>query len=145
MDLDLGHSALLLSSPDITELGTDTNSPPTRPNQVQVQTQNGIGLGLGRKLRISPEKSKIKSSLNQSFTSQDMVDVKHEPEPEVGEAAPSYNFDELWAKLQYDAQGDGMGMISSGEAAEGLLGSGMGSSQSADDFLALFNSLTNSQ
>jgi hypothetical protein len=145
MDLDLGHSALLLSSPDITESGTDTNSPPTRPNQVQVQTQNGIGLGLGRKLRISPEKSKIKSSLNQSFTPQDMVDVKHETEPDTAEAAPSYNFDELWAKLQYDAQGDGMGMISSGEAAEGLLGSGVGSSQSADDFLALFNSLTNSQ
>lgn len=149
IELELGHSALLLSSPDITEI--DTTSPPDRTPHTQphvgVGVGVGLGLGTGRRIRISPEKSKSKSSLNQSFTPQD---IKQEPELEAEqiEAAPSYDFNDLWARLQYDAQGgEGMGMISSGEVAEGMLGSGLGmaSSQSADDFLALFNSLTNSQ
>jgi hypothetical protein len=58
--------------------------------------------------------------------------------------AYQYDFDDLWARLQFDGSGTG-GMASSGEMAEGLLCSGSGQNQSADDFLALFNSLTNSQ
>jgi hypothetical protein len=136
LELELGHSALLLSSPDI-----DVNSPPSHKQGA-------------RKMRVSPEKPK--SNLNKSFTPQD---IKQEPvsvpvpqgqeqvQGKEGEPpAYQYDFDDLWAKLQFDGSGTG-GMVSSGEMAEGLLGSGCGSgqNQSADDFLALFNSLTNSQ
>lgn len=119
IDLELGHSAMLLSSPDISPASSHCTNP----------------------RKISPEK---KSTLNQSFTPDD-INVE-EKKIEV-EMPPSYDYDieELWSKLQnqYDQShplnnGSGSGMESSGQIAEGLLTSG-----GEDDFLALFNSLTN--
>jgi hypothetical protein len=116
IDLDLGHSAMLLSSPDI----------PSPPMPIQAQEKFR---------RISPERTKSKTTLNQSFTSNDLSTAKEEP--------PSYDYEieELWSKLQsqYESQA---GMESSGQIAEGLMNSTQSQSQQ-DDFLALFNSLTN--
>jgi hypothetical protein len=146
IELELGHSALLLSSPDIA-------SPPTP----------GAGAGAGAHRKFSPEKKvgcQKASSLNQSFTSNDLPIAKQEREQEEdqveGQGPPGYdyNIEELWAKLQSQSQyqdqqhyGVGVGvagMASSGDIAEGLLGPnhGQGGDQH-DDFLALFNSLTN--
>jgi len=116
IDLELGHSAMLLSSPDISPASSDSH----------------------HTKKVSPEK---KSNLNQSFTPGDLNlnnDVK-------GQGPPSYDYDieELWSKLQsqYDQQHP-QGTESSGQIAEGLLCQSQGQ-VGEDDFLALFNSLTN--
>jgi len=122
IDLELGHSAMLLSSPDI--------SPASSHHTHK---------------RISPEK---KSNLNQSFTPDDL-NLNHNIETKTGgggQEPPSYDYDieELWSKLQsqYDQQHQGGGgMESSGQIAEGLLGQMAQGGE--EDFLALFNSLTN--
>ena len=107
---------MLLSSPDISPASSDSH----------------------HTKKVSPEK---KSNLNQSFTPGDLNlnnDVK-------GQGPPSYDYDieELWSKLQsqYDQQHP-QGTESSGQIAEGLLGQSQGQG-GEDDFLALFNSLTN--
>jgi hypothetical protein len=139
---------MLLSSPDI-------------PSPAHSQIPTTMTISDKYRNRISPEK---KSALNQSFTPNDVqveVAVDSQPVVEVkkeNEAPPSYDYDieELWSKLQsqYDHQHQHQhqyegGMQSSGQLAEGLVGSGSGSGheqgQGQDDFLALFNSLTNAQ
>jgi hypothetical protein len=118
IDLELGHSAMLLSSPDIS---------PAASHHANIK-------------RISPEK---KSTLNQSFTPDDLdlnLGINHVPKKEDGVTEPpSYDYDieELWSKLQNQYDQQHLGMESSGQIAEGLLGQG------EEDFLALFNSLTN--
>jgi hypothetical protein len=134
IDLELGHSAMLLSSPDI--------SPASSHHTHK---------------KVSPEK---KSTLNQSFTPDDLnLDLNLDgngngtgKEGGVGQQPPSYDYDieELWSKLQsqYNHQHlhphpHGHGMESSGQIAEGLLGQMQHGENGEDNFLALFNSLTN--
>jgi len=128
IDLELGHSAMLLSSPDI---------PSPAPPTIQAQTQDKEKEKEKYRTRITPEKKMTKTTLNQSFTPSDLPSLKEEP--------PSYDdeIEQLWSKLQsqYELQA---GMESSGQIAEGMMDSTQSQSQQ-DDFLALFNSLTNAQ
>ena len=148
-DIDLGHSHLLLSSPSsVSPLG------------VSPMDRNGN--------RVSPDK---KSSLNKSFTPQyqdtrsqsqsnsdnPRGEGEGEGEGEVKSAPPEYRFEDIWSNFQSQigtgqggGMGMGMGMESSGAVAENMIGGAQhpqmgGSGGETDDFMALFNSLTNSQ
>ena len=130
-DLELGHSHLLLSSPSsVSPLGV---SPIDR---------NGN--------RVSPDK---KSGLKHSFTPQHeqyqhpQSDNSQQEQGETKSAPPEYQLEDIWSNFKMnDGQGLGMGigMESSGAVAEHLLGGHQGDTDT-DDFMALFNSLTNSQ
>lgn len=121
-DIDLGHSVLLLSSPN--------SASPVFP--------------LAH--RVSPDK---KSGLKHSFTPQQQSEGEENQPPtastdKVDQAPPQYRFDELdWSNIP-GLGVSGATVVSSGEAAEGLLGGQMGVTDT-DDFMALFNSLTNAQ
>lgn len=131
-DLELGHSHLLLSSPSsVSPLGI---SPIDR---------NGN--------RVSPDK---KSGLKHSFTPQQYHDTPRSDNSLQGQggpksAPPEYRSEDIWSHFHMTngngtGTGPGLGMESSGDVAEHLLGGHHGQDDT-DDFMALFNSLTNSE